>query len=90
MLKIIPKLWNQCKIGFTAGQKFAYAAGLGLYVLSPIDLAPDFFVGIGQIDDFVAFVLMVKVVCAPTLRSADKSETPPIRVNCRVVDREAV
>jgi uncharacterized membrane protein YkvA (DUF1232 family) len=35
-----------------------------LYILSPIDLIPDFIVGLGQIDDLAIFVLGVQLFIA--------------------------
>lgn len=41
-------------------RKIVLALGCLLYVLSPIDLLPDFIPGIGQLDDLGAIVLTVR------------------------------
>jgi uncharacterized membrane protein YkvA (DUF1232 family) len=42
--------------------KFALPALLGLYVVSPLDLIPDFLLGLGQIDDLGVVILGVLLV----------------------------
>jgi uncharacterized membrane protein YkvA (DUF1232 family) len=34
---------------------------MGLYILSPIDIIPDWFVGLGQLDDLAVLVLGLKL-----------------------------
>jgi uncharacterized membrane protein YkvA (DUF1232 family) len=34
---------------------------MALYILSPIDIIPDAFLGLGQLDDLAVFVLAVKL-----------------------------
>jgi uncharacterized membrane protein YkvA (DUF1232 family) len=41
-------------------RKIAIVLGCLLYVLSPIDLAPDFIPGIGQLDDLAAIGLTLR------------------------------
>lgn len=60
---------DRCRGGLTAGQKWCWCAGLLAYVISPIDLIPDFILGLGQLDDLGAIVLIVRVLMSPTLPS---------------------
>src|SRR5215210_7064133 len=43
--------WRLLRDDRVSALKFALPAVIGLYVLSPIDSIPDFFLGLGQIDD---------------------------------------
>src|SRR5215210_8640210 len=43
--------WRLLRDERVSALKFALPALIGLYVLSPIDSVPDFFLGFGQIDD---------------------------------------
>jgi uncharacterized membrane protein YkvA (DUF1232 family) len=43
--------WRLLRDERVSGLKFALPALIALYVLSPIDTLPDFFLGLGQIDD---------------------------------------
>jgi uncharacterized membrane protein YkvA (DUF1232 family) len=43
--------WRLLRDERVSGLKFALPALIALYVLSPIDSVPDFFLGLGQIDD---------------------------------------
>jgi uncharacterized membrane protein YkvA (DUF1232 family) len=43
--------WRLLRDERVSALKFALPALIGLYVLSPIDSIPDFFLGLGQIDD---------------------------------------
>ena len=43
--------WRLLRDDRVSALKFALPALIGLYVLSPIDTIPDFFLGLGQIDD---------------------------------------
>lgn len=57
--------WNRAKIAFELMRdsrvpfwiRAAVPAGVLLYVLSPVDLIPDFLLGVGQVDD-LAIVLI--------------------------------
>jgi uncharacterized membrane protein YkvA (DUF1232 family) len=75
----IRRLLDQCKTGFTLGQKAGLTAAAFVYVISPIDLIPDVFVGLGECDDIAVLVLLFKVWCSPTLskKHDDSQDLPP-------------
>ncbi len=45
-------------------QKIAIVVACFLYVISPIDLIPDFFIGLGQADDLGAVILTLRYLFA--------------------------
>lgn len=53
-------------------RKLLIIIGCLLYVLSPIDLCPDFIPGLGQIDDLIAIVMAARSVFSK-------------RVDCKIV-----
>ena len=73
----VSSILKQGNTGFTVGKKVALTLGLGLYLLSPLDLVPEFlFPPIGLLDDGVALYMLFRVWTSPTLRSG-RYWTPP-------------
>lgn len=66
----IRRLFDECEIGLTLGRKVRLTLLIALYVISPLDLAPDVVPICGQADDLVAVILLVRVLCSPTLSVA--------------------
>jgi len=54
--------WRLLRDERVSALKFALPALIGLYVLSPIDSIPDFFLGLGQIDDLGVIVAGVLIL----------------------------
>lgn len=69
--------------------------GTALYILSPIDIAPDFIPVIGQIDDVVLLTLLVSEVSQLLIdgvksRQGEKVASNPVDVTEETVDVDAV
>ncbi len=56
--------WRLLRDERVSALKFALPALLALYVVSPIDLIPDFLLGLGQIDDLGVVIAGVLAHCA--------------------------
>ena len=54
--------WRLLRDERVSALKFALPALIGLYVLSPIDSIPDFFLGLGQIDDLGVIIAGVLIL----------------------------
>lgn len=65
--------WRLLRDERVSGLKYLLPAMLALYVVSPVDLAPDLFLGIGQIDDVGAIIVaaMVLIRLLPRVAPAD-------------------
>ena len=50
-------------------RKLLIVIGCFLYVLSPIDLCPDFIPGLGQIDDLIAIIMAARSVFAKPVKN---------------------
>lgn len=67
-------LLDRCSTGFTATEKFAYTLIGVILVVSPLDLIPDVFLLVGQIDDIMVIVTLVKIWRSPTLPSGGMTQ----------------
>jgi len=54
--------WRLLRDDRVSALKFALPALIGLYVLSPIDSIPDFFLGLGQFDDLGVVIAGVLIL----------------------------
>jgi len=65
--------------------------GAFVYILLPSDLVPDFILGLGQVDDFVIFLLSLKLfigLCPPEIVQRHLAEMSSIKAAYRVVKEE--
>lgn len=69
----IRRLFDECESGFTVARKVKLTLLLGLYLVSPIDLLPEFIPFFGLIDDGIALVLLLRVWVSPTLGAASSA-----------------
>ncbi len=67
-------LWDRCARGFTLRQKFAIVVLGIVYVVSPVDLIPDFIPVLGQLDDIAALALVARAMLAPTLTTGTRDD----------------
>ena len=56
LLPLIKDYWKGTYRGVSAKSMIIFIAGL-VYIISPIDLIPDYIIGLGQIDDAAILVL---------------------------------
>ncbi len=68
-LNPIQSLLNRCSRGFTLPQKLLISVLVFIYILSPIDVLPDFIPVLGWGDDLYALYLAIRVWSSPTLNS---------------------
>lgn len=64
LLKLLNRLFADPRVPL---RRKVFLAAVIVYVVSPIDLIPDFFVGIGQLDD----ILLVSLAVDHLLKGAD-------------------
>ena len=79
-----PGLWDQLRLGWRLFRDPRVASRLkvivpllaGVYLLSPIDILPDLFLGVGQVDDLgiVGIALLVLARLLPRLAPSDVVE----------------
>lgn len=66
MIDNVRLAWRLLRDERVSGLKFLLPVLLGMYVFSPVDLVPDLFLGIGQVDDvgamIVAAMLMIRLL----------------------------
>lgn len=72
-----------CDRGFTMPQKLLITAGVVLYVLSPLDVIPDLFLGLGWLDDAFVLNLLRKVWMSPTLPRPDGGQVASVPASVR-------
>ena len=66
MIDNVRLAWRLLRDERVSGLKFLLPALLAMYVFSPVDMVPDLFLGIGQVDDagamIVAAMLMIRLL----------------------------
>jgi uncharacterized membrane protein YkvA (DUF1232 family) len=72
----LKSLLHRCTQGFTLGQKLLATMLVLIYLISPIDLCPDFVPIAGFGDDLYVLYLGIRVWCSPTLAP----NPPPLMV----------
>lgn len=75
-MSIVHNIRRRCSQGFTLGQKAVITLVAVVYVISPIDLAPDLIPVLGQMDDLTVLVLLFKVWVSPTNPPASGGSLP--------------
>ncbi len=69
-MKMMESFQARCAEGFTVGQKLGWTLLTAFYALWPIDVLPDPFPVVGQLDDLTAVVMLVMVWFSPVKRKA--------------------
>lgn len=72
----VSNILKQCQSGFTLGKKGLLSLGIGLYLVSPIDLIPEPLLPFGVMDDLVALFVLLRVWLSPTLPPGNYAGPP--------------